>query len=413
MSSFSIFSAAGFYFLVLSFALPATRPHVQGLFGHPIKPTQKYLRGFDSIRGGAALLVVLGHCIYFAYPAFTGLPWVFVVIANQASKAVPIFCTLSGFLIYRAVLEIQTLDDIRSYCVRRFFRVYPVYAFGVIVALFLNQYTISNMSPDTSASARFFADMFMMRVLWWPGFGNPVAWSLYHEVLFYALLPLIVLTIGQRRMAVFAAFAILAMLLADYPSRDYGLYKYFLFGIIASTNSERLKPYALLAFFTGVSLMLVEFAGVDVIFKLGFTPAKSIYGGGFGLGLGTALVLTTMPHLSLVGKVLDVFPLRMLGAVSYSLYVIHPFVLNLTFPQTGILIAPRDYSRFVSQGTIGPLGFALVLIPSILFWAAICFVGVERPGIRFGATIVGRCLRGSQVTKMPKAKGSEQLNSPD
>jgi peptidoglycan/LPS O-acetylase OafA/YrhL len=396
---FSIFSASGFYLIVLSLALPATRPHLQNMLGYPVKPTQKYLQGFDSIRGGAALLVVLGHCIYFAYPAFTGLPSTFVLIANQASKAVPIFCALSGFLIYRAVLEIHTLDDIRAYCVRRFFRVYPVYAFGVIIALFLNQYVVSSMSPDTSASARFFADMFMMRVLWWPGFANPVAWSLYHEVLFYALLPLIVLTIGHRRMAGFATFTILAMLLADYPSRDYGLYKYFLFGILASTNSERLKSHAVLAFFVGVGLILVEFGGIDVIFKLGLTPAKSIYGGGFGLGLGTALVLATMPNLSLVGKALDVFPLRMLGAISYSLYVIHPFILNLTFPQTGILISPRDYSRFVSPGTIGPLEFALVLIPSILFWSTVCFVAVERPSIKFGATIVGRYLHGSQVPK--------------
>jgi peptidoglycan/LPS O-acetylase OafA/YrhL len=395
MGLFSIFSAVGFYSILLLFAFPATRPQVGRLFGHSAKPTSKYLPGFDSIRGAAALLVVLGHCIYFAYPAFIGLPSTFVLIANQASKAVLIFCTLSGFLIYRAVAGISELKDLRSYCVRRFFRVYPVYAIGVIVALFLNQYAGPDMSPATSESARFFADLFVLRVLWWPGFANPVSWSLYHEILFYALLPLIVLTVGQRRMAAFAAVAILGMLLADYPSRDYGLYKYFLFGILASCYSERLKPYATAVFLIGAILVIAEFASIDLIFRLGLTPAKGLTGGSFGLGLGMALVLATLPHLSSVGKTLDVFPLKMLGMVSYSLYVIHPFVLRLTFPQMGNLVTARDYSQFPALATIGPAGFAFVVIPSILFWSAVCFVAVERPGLQFGNYLVARRRRQS------------------
>jgi len=390
VSAFTALSATGFYLILLSFALPATRGYSQKLFSQPGQATQRHLMGFDAIRGGAALLVVLGHCIYFAYPAFTDLPKGLVLIANQASKAVPIFCVLSGFLIYRAVLAIKTLPDVRSYCIRRFFRVYPAYALGVVVAAILHQYDVSNLSPDTSASARFFADLFMTRVLWWPGFANPVAWSLYHEILFYALLPLIVLTIGQHRMALFSILCVAGLLLADYPSRDFGLYKYFAFGILASIYSERLKPYALFALLAGGALVAVEFAGLDVVFKLGLTPAKAPYGGGFGLGLGTALALAGLPHLSLLGKALDVFPLRMLGAISYSLFIIHPFVLNVVFPETGSLVGPRDYSRFALHGTIGPAKLFLVLIPTILFWSALCFVIVERPGIRLGVSLLSR-----------------------
>ena len=381
-------AALALYATLIAAVSPQWRSVINRYLGTAPNYHPHTLLGFDAIRGGAALLIVLGHCVYFALPAFAELPPVVVRLAGQATKAVPIFGVLSGFLIYRAVLAIKTIDDIRSYCTRRFFRIYPAYAAGVILALVLGQYASPSMSPDTSASARFFADLFVMRVLWWPGFGNPVAWSLYHEVLFYALLPLIVLTIGRQRVAPFAIAGLAMMLLADYPGRDYGLYKYFIFGILASIYSDPLRPYAAVACIIGLILIGLEFFGIDILFILGLTPAKVRWGGGFGLGLGPALVLGALPHLGTVGRAFNILPFRILGIISYSLYVIHPFVLNLIFPESGILIEPRDYSKFSGASAGGVAWMFFILIPSIIFWAMMCYLMIERPFIRFGAALL-------------------------
>jgi peptidoglycan/LPS O-acetylase OafA/YrhL len=390
-----------------AFLLPQLRIRLASLFGHPIPPHQNYVRGFDAVRGGAALLVVIGHCVYFAQPAFPELPRLVVLVAGRGSLAVPIFCVLSGFLISRAVFQIKTVTDVKAYCTRRFFRIYPVYAVAVLLALLLGQYSTSSMSPDTSTSARFFADLFMMRVLWWPGFANPVAWSLYHEVLFYALLPLTVLTVGNRRVGQVALFILTAMLLADYPSRDYGLYKYFVFGVLSSFYNGRFRAYAALTLGVGIALIVVEFIGFDLAFSLGATPAKMRVGGGFGLGLGVAMLLAALPHVRIVGKILDFLPLRLLGNISYSLYVIHPLVLRLVFPQIGNLSEVRNYKMFSPTVELDTWWLFLILIPAILFWAAIFFLVVERPFMKLGAALLKN---GSAVSTALSPGGEQQTN---
>src|SRR6266404_4125270 len=103
-------SALGFYAVVLALIFPATRAKIASAFSHPIPPTQHYLLGFDTLRGFAAATIVVGHFWYFTYPVFSStqhasLFWAYLL--SFSYKAVPIFCTLSGFLIYRSVLPVK------------------------------------------------------------------------------------------------------------------------------------------------------------------------------------------------------------------------------------------------------------------------------------------------------------------
>ena len=206
-------SAAAFYALLLALALPSARRVIVPLLEFPPDPgRQQYLLAFDTFRGFAAAFVALSHCWWATYPVFdharSWLPFL-----PFGAKGVPMFAVLSGFLIYRSVLLIGSLADLRIYIVRRFFRIYPVYLLSVVLCVIAGQY----IAKETHTGIGYMiADLFMFRLVSWPPYGNPAAWSLYIEVMFYAFLPLAVLILGRQRMVAAAAIGLIVMVVADY-----------------------------------------------------------------------------------------------------------------------------------------------------------------------------------------------------
>ena len=76
-------------------------------------------------------------------------------------------------------------------------------------------------------------------------------------------------------------------------------------------------------------------------------------------------------------------PLRALGTISYSVYLMHPFVLLWDVGGT-----------FTGTGRIGPLSRPLLpldtiwpfwglVLPAIIFWAACSYCLIERPFLRW------------------------------
>jgi len=132
----------------------------------------------------------LGHCWWSSYPVFSPTQYVHAgQFIGYASKGVPIFAVLSGFLIYRSTLSIATLRDLRDYAIRRFFRIYPVYIVSVIICLLLGQYVVN---ASYTASGYFTSDLFMFTVFSWPGgYANSPAWSLMLKLhfMFFSLSP--------------------------------------------------------------------------------------------------------------------------------------------------------------------------------------------------------------------------------
>lgn len=381
-------SAMGFYALMLALVVPGLRSRISPLFVHPIPPKQTYLRGFDSLRGFAAMLVALGHCYWVAHHV-VGPVKIPAVIA-YATKGVPMFAVLSGFLIYRSVLAIRDLHDLRAYAIRRFFRIYPVYFAGILLCLLLGQYV---EGQHYTSAGLFFSDVFMFPVLFWPGgFANPPAWSLYVEVMFYAFLPFAVLVLGQRRMIAFAAIGIVAMIVADYPSRFFVLWKYFLVGILTAELSPRLRRGVVLMFLTGLILLLIDLGGPrwDWVAKIGIGRLHED-GSSIGLGLACGLIVMTLPHLGNVSRMLNILPLRLIGVISYSLYITQFLFIGVNFPE--IRLFTQIGTAEIQSGLRGlsalPRWYLpLVFFPGMLCWGAIGFLLVEKPGLKFGQRLL-------------------------
>jgi peptidoglycan/LPS O-acetylase OafA/YrhL len=391
LHSLALASSLAFYAVLLVLALPWGRRVLGPRLAHPIPPSQHYLQSFDAIRGFAAGLVAIGHCWWATYPLFAKTQYAVPFLAYD-SKAVPMFAVLSGFLIYRSVAGISSLDGLRSYAIRRFFRIYPVYVLGVLLSAVFGQYVASKA---VSASALFAGDFFMLNnVNWLQVAVNPPTWSLYIETTFYAFLPLVVLVVGRHRMLPFAAATIVVMMIADISYRQFELWPYFLIGIIASDLSPKAEEVAWPLFALGAAMLVWDFGGPanDWFAQLGWVASHGD-GSTVGLGLACMLLLMTLPHLRSVGRIMHVLPLRLLGVISYSVYVTHFFYILAVFPEIGLLGNagnPDMYEHFRSLPPMPGWYMPLLVFPGVFFWGLISFLVVERPGIRFGRWIVNR-----------------------
>jgi peptidoglycan/LPS O-acetylase OafA/YrhL len=401
---FATLSSAGFYGLLISLAVPSVRRVLVPYLGHPVAPNQHYLQAFDTFRGFAAALVAIGHCWWATHPVFHATQKVAQFIAF-GQKAVPMFAVLSGFLIYRSVLSIRSVQDLRAYVIRRAFRIYPVYLLGVGLAVVCGQYI---SGQHVSPLSFLVSDVLMLNIVGWPGgFANPVTWSLYIEVMFYAFLPLAFLTLGRRHLIQAAAIGLLALLAADYPSRVFGLWKFFLIGILASEFAssisfaklnQRHARIATLLLGLGVGLLIYDFGGMrhDWVSRLGLTTAHG-EGNTVGLGLACFLILVSVCYLPRTAAILNVLPLRLLGVISYSVYIVHFFYIYANFPELGSFSragTPQLLQHFESLPQMPAWYLPVLFFPGIFFWSVVAFLLVERPGIQLGKRIVDRMRAG-------------------
>ena len=314
---------------------------------------------------------------------------------------------LSGFLIYRAVLAIGSLEGLRIYIIRRIFRIYPVYVLGIALSLGFGLYADGT---NFSRLSHALSDLFMFPIIGWTHFNNPealvrfnaeniatnlVIWSLFVEVTFYAVLPLFVVLVGRRRIVAASLIALAIVLLAESTSRSFGLWKYFLIGILASELAPRLRWVSAPAFALGVGLLVLDFMGpaFDWATRLGLSNGNvsSTYGQTLGIGMACGLILAALPNLGRVARALDLAPLRLLGAMSYSVYIIHPFFILANFPEMGTFSHAKQLTEHFKALPAMPAWYLpLVFLPGIFFWGLMSFLLVERPGIRLGKRLINR-----------------------
>jgi peptidoglycan/LPS O-acetylase OafA/YrhL len=195
------------------------------------------------------------------------------------------------------------------------------------------------------------------------------------------------------------------MLLADNQSRVYALWKYFLFGMAASEISPMLsRRAAVLLGALGIYLLVLDFNGprFDWAARIGI-GIKHQDEQTIGLGLGISMLLAALPHLKLLARALSVLPLRILGVISYSVYITQFFYIYANVPEIGLFThaGTQDmYQHFSQMPSYSGWYLPLVFFPGALFWGAVSFLLVERPGMRLGRAILNH----GQQTKLQAAE---------
>jgi peptidoglycan/LPS O-acetylase OafA/YrhL len=404
----TVSSLAFYVFLVLLF-IPGFRQRAAALFAHPAPPQAVHLGALDAFRGFAALLVAIAHCWWFTYPVFAktqlAAPW----LGYAGNKAVPIFAVLSGFLIYRSIRNARTLTDFRVFVARRFFRIYPLYAVSVLACLWLGQ-TETEVAGVERANF-LVAEFFMFKIFTFPVYSNPVTWSLYVEIIFYLMMPAFIAVMRPRENPLAVpvyVLIMLALLIADQiPGRELQLWKYFFFGIISAELSILYKNelggwIGKVTLASGATLLFFDMIGpkFDVFFLLGLTK-KNLAEYTIGLGLATALVAASAPHVRLVSALLDVLPFRMLGAISYSVFLMHPFYILMNFPEFVLRKVGQQVELWKTYEALPAWYLPFVFLPGVLIWSMITFLLIERPALKYGMRLTQKWRAEDQAALKP------------
>ena len=311
---------------------------------------------FTLLRLLLALMVVLGHFKLLSGTAQPDFPF------NLAGAAVDCFFVVSGFLI---ALSYARSRDLLAFYVRRIFRIYPMYVCVVLVqtAILLSLLPNGPLSEPTATLRYLAANLVMANFLQYdiggtlshlptPGI-NPSLWTLKIELGFYLLVPLIITAVRrwgwQVLVLIFVASVAYSMLVTDprFARQLPGQLQFFVVGMAFAMFEKPVRLHPLVT------------AAVGIVFFVSWSVVRIIPPGICPIIVGAFVYCFAF--------CLPVVPLR--RDLSYSVYLLHAPLL-----QTLILLHLfRDNLLFLAG-----------VLVTVLSYAALSEIAVERPGIAFG-----------------------------
>jgi peptidoglycan/LPS O-acetylase OafA/YrhL len=381
------------------------------------RETREHIGGLDGLRALAALAVFGVH-----FNQIAGLDGQFGaldiarVFAN-GDHGVSLFFTLSGFLLglpyWRALSTGEAMPDLRVYAVRRAARIFPAYyAALTVLVLASGLWRVPGAIADVLLHYTFLFNYTEFSIF----SINAPFWTLAVEIQFYLLLPLLFLALrglgpGRALVAVLALcplaygahFWLVASVerIVTWPPdpwlpwiRPYGAVlthsllahlPHFLFGVAGGwafvawraggpAPSRRSEAASEIAFWLCLALATVLVAS-------GLEDDIGVPYGRYGLPVVPMLLAVMI--LAATGSrgaraCLESAPLRLMGVVSYGIYIYHVPCLNgVDWLMRGYgLEAPEHRLLFAVSGLALTLGVA-----------SVSYLSIERPVLRLARRV--------------------------
>lgn len=325
------------------------------------------LRSLQAGRALAAAAVAAFHLSDGMGLARYGGHAVFGEYTRLGNRGVDFFFVLSGFIILFAhYSDIDKPTAWGRYLYRRFVRLYPIYwlyTLGFVALLAIVGGTDAKMPTTfwdwaTSLSLVRFTD------------GEPplqVAWTLFHEVAFYAVFSILIIS---RRAGIVAlgAFMLVALLFYQYPAEGgrtpFNVYTaaynlYFLLGMCAFLL-YRHGGNGFLEFFIGLFLTIAALRTIPLPHQL--SPLFLVF--------GFSVLLAGVAKLEQSGQLRIPLFLAFIGDASYTIYLTHvSFEGVLLKLAMKISLAPR----------IGYEATYLLVFAGTISLGCLAYYLVERP----------------------------------
>jgi exopolysaccharide production protein ExoZ len=346
----------------------------------------------EGLRGFAVFLVFVTHYVTLMSPWIedgSPLDALTVSLHSIGNTGVDLFFVLSGYLIYASMISRQQafLPFIR----RRIIRIYPAFT-AVFVLYLVLSYLLpeeSKIPEDGLAAVTYVAQNFLLLPGLFP--VTPmitVAWSLSYEMFYYLAIPLIISVFHLRvRSPLWRTvfFLAVATAMAGYCAVNGGHVRLIMFiaGILlyealrATTVTRSLSWVALLALAGALLAHQLPFSGpgAEVVKVLILSCAFFV----------VCFSCFSRPDSWLARGFLWT-PLRWLGNMSYSYYLLHGLVLKGAYMALASIAPVVEHDSWVFFGMM-PVMFVITLVPS-----AMLFVAIERP-----CSLNARAHRGSAV----------------
>ena len=330
----------------------------------------------EGVRGFAVFLVFLVHFVTLVMPWLDPATLTHGVasgVETMGHLGVDLFFVLSGFLIYGML--IKKPRPMGRYAVRRVQRIYPTFAAVFVLYLLLSVVFPAESKIPAGVAGAWYV---FQNALLLPGVFDiepmiTVAWSLSYEALAYIAIPLMIGVLSMRSMKRWqrvacllvlsvAVFVLTAAWLGHLRLTMF-LCGMLVFEAIDAGGLRRLKAWSL----------------PTLVLALGIAIAAPI------LGLptwGLFVLLFVLFFVFCAGclvegapsaRLFSLAPVRWLGNMSYSYYLIHGLALKGLFLVL-VGVAPPSAQWGWQFWLLLPIAFAVTLVPS-----AVLFIWVEKP----------------------------------
>lgn len=337
-----------------------------------IASSEQHVLTIDFARGVMAFAVMGYHLFHYEG----------IGDADRVSfYAVYSFFSISGIALYLAYRDkLQSNVQIRSYLIRRYFRLAPLFIFALVLMLLLQ--------PSPSSILYLLAVNASLTF----GFANPGSsslltggWSIGIEFVFYLIFPFMLIVSGSTKrlgivalasIVVSAAFANRTLGMAQNMTADLWLaytqplafFGYFAAGVFIAAiyvKNPQLKGGTTLPW-------VILIVGALPFVTIGPQPALNLLTGyrGACLMIGTILIVAAVTFMKEPSGRLASFA-RLMGALSYPVYLLHPLVY--TYLQ-----------RFSFSGSFARL---TVTVVTTVVLSLVVHRLIERPGRALGKRI--------------------------
>jgi peptidoglycan/LPS O-acetylase OafA/YrhL len=362
----------------------------------------KRIEFLDSIRGLAAVFVLLYHSVSFQFPSgvfyFINLP--IINIFFDGGAAVAMFFVLSGFVLSRPYLlppkngEAARKIFLPTFYLRRFTRIWIPWFFvfclcGFVAKYLLREYeTIPAYSwaerarewhlPLTLISA--------LRQVTLMNFSDPNSphlvsadWSLGVELRASLLIPLFVFFSKGKRAITLPIIAVLLFVLSSH-----GYYVSFVLGVALARGCDWMAAlvhsFPRYAQWMLLALGILFYESRHMAINLIHLPEST--GGYFWCLNSVGCVIILVICLSNIGiqKILNHGILVFLGRISYSVYLLQFIAIFCLQPLT---VHTLNSMGITQTAVLLPICLAVSLFPTIAL-AAVTYRFVEIPAIEFG-----------------------------
>jgi exopolysaccharide production protein ExoZ len=326
----------------------------------------KRLHELDYLRGFAAAGIMLFHYLSWTFGEFSASQ----VVGRVGIYGVSIFYILSGLTLYHVYNEplSRGFHEIGLFFKRRVLRIFPLLWITTIASIFIFD------GGEANAQEVFLNLTGLFGFIDWPNGIAIGSWSIGNELVFYVFFPVFVF-LYHRSKAGLWIFSAGSFLLFVY-------FAYFLVDIQSSLSEEDQRSYYcnplnqlflfLGGYLVGVVLEHRHFKLRTSLFLIAAGTALFILWPESGdrvrlIGGHSRMVLSLSCFLICIGfykftynlPTLLSWPLRTLGEISYSVYMLHPIIHR-------IILYPIDYVRAHFFAVPESVRFLLAIILTLL-----------------------------------------------
>jgi peptidoglycan/LPS O-acetylase OafA/YrhL len=280
--------------------------------------TSEFNTAVHALRAFATIMVFCAHMLdsfqtYF-FPDCEPLNLAMPFIKRFGTFGVELFFVISGYVIMSSVSRY----DAREFFLRRFMRIYPMFAFFTILFFALNWF--AHMFPEKLSFAWLLANLGFLDIYFGTQALSPNAWSLTYEANFYAIAGIGCFFLRERMRIALALLAIASLaFLVAFP-----ISWYFAAGCVIYFT-RHLQPRAMSPALQIAIALVWCFLAATVVREGGPPGWQSVAMNVLLLAWTTLFFFVTTAPQGELARLAMVRWIFFMGTISYSFYLTHPY----------------------------------------------------------------------------------------